>query len=349
MHILHCTYSMEVGGAETMLVDIMNSQVRRGDRVTLLIVNNRESAIVMDTIDSRVEIVRFRRREGANPLLMMARLNMTIARLRPDIVHVHHEKFCRLVLARRRRLIYTVHDLGISMEYSAGVPLAAITHAVADDVKHRLPGARVRTVINGIKIADIARRPDTVPTIFRLVQVGRVFPEKKGQDIAIRALGILKQRGIENIEVSFIGDTFGNPQLPQLARELGVAERVHFEGLRDRDYIYSHLCRFDAMIHPSRYEGFGLTVAEGMAAGLPLILTEHDGPWEVADNGRLCLSGTKDNPESFADAMATLMADYPAALALAREGLEYVRRFDIENTVEAYSRYYLDILSKKHV
>lgn len=345
MHILHCTYSMEVGGTETMLVDIMNAQVARGDRVTLLIVNDRESAQVIDTISPKVKIVRFHRREGSAPLLMMARLNMLIARLRPDIVHVHHEKFCRLVRLRRNRMIYTVHALNITMEYSAGVAMAAITDIVADDIRSRLPGAKVNTVPNGIIIADVIRRPDRKPQTFRLVQVGRLAPELKGQDIAIQALGLLKRRGIENIELTFIGTGAGLDSLRRLAEDENVAERVHFAGIRDRKYIYSHLCDFDAMIHSSRYEGFGLTVAEGMAAGLPLILTEHDGPWEVADNGRLCLSGKNGDAGSFADAIASLMADYPAALSRATEALDYVRRFDISHTVDAYDHYYRNILS----
>jgi len=345
MHILHCTYSMEVGGAETMLVDIMNGQLRRGHRVTLLIVNDRESAQVIDTIDPAVEIVRFRRREGAAPLLMMARLNMTIARLRPDIVHVHHEKFCRLVRLRRKRLVYTVHDLGITMEYSAGVHMAAITDAVASDIRRRLPGAMVTTVTNGIDTAAIKRRKDGIPDVFRLVQVARLMPEKKVQDIAIRAIAILKKRGIENVSLCFIGYGAGLEELRQLARIENVSDRIEFAGIRDRSYIYSHLCQYDAMIHPSRYEGFGLTVAEGMAAGLPLILTEYDGPWEVADHGRLCLSAGKGNAESFADAIEKLMNDYPAALTRAGDALEYVRRFDISRTIEAYDKLYLKNLS----
>lgn len=346
MHILHCTYSMEVGGAETMLVDIMNGQVKRGHRVTLLIVNDRESAQVMNAVDPAVDIVRFRRREGAAPLLMMARLNMAIARLRPDIVHVHHEKFCRLVRLRRSRMIYTVHALNITMEYSAGTAMAAITDVVADDIRGRLPGADVTTVPNGIIVADVARRPEGMPHTFRLVQVGRLEPELKGQDIAIRALGILKRRGTDNVEISFIGTGSGLDSLRRLAENEGVARQIHFEGMRDRGYIYSRLCHYDAMIHSSRYEGFGLTVAEGMAAGLPLILTDHDGPWEVADHGRLCLSAEKGNAESFADAIAALIADYPTALNRAQEALDYVRRFDISHTIEAYDRLYDKVIRK---
>ncbi|MDE5632188.1 MAG: glycosyltransferase family 4 protein, partial [Muribaculaceae bacterium] len=191
----------------------------------------------------------------------------------------------------------------------------------------------------------IERRKDGFPAVFRLVQVARLMPEKKGQDIAIRALAILKKRGIENVSLCFIGYGAGLEELRQLARTENVSDRIEFAGIRDRSYIYSHLCQYDAMIHPSRYEGFGLTVAEGMAAGLPLILTEHDGPWEVADHGRLCLSAEKGSPESFADAIEKLMNDYPAALTRAGEALEYVRRFDISRTIEAYDKLYLKNLS----
>lgn len=329
-----------------MLVDIMNGQARRGDRVTLLIVNDRESAQVMDTIDPAVAIVRMRRREGSAPIVMMARLNMAIARLNPDIVHVHHEKFGRLVLLKRKRMLYTVHALNIPMKYSSGIAMAAITDIVADDVRRRLPGADVSTITNGIRVDDIRRREGGVPSVFRFVQTGRLAPELKGQDIAIRALGILKRRGVENAELHFIGAGSGLDSLRKLAEDEGVAEKVHFEGMRDRDYIYSHLKDYDAMIHASRYEGFGLTVAEGMAAGLPLILTEHDGPWEVADNGRLCLSAEKEDAEGFANAMATLMADYPSYLAKAGEAREYVRRFDISKTIEAYDSLYRRLINQ---
>ena len=335
---------METGGAETMLVDIMNGQISAGHRVTLLIVNYREAESVTGSIDPAVEIIRFHRREGAAPLMMMARLNMTICRLKPDIVHVHHEKFCRLVRMRRSRLLYTVHCLNADMQYCNGVHIAAITDIVGDDVRKRLSNAKVRTVANGIRIDSIPVRKREVSDVFRFLQVGRLSPELKGQDIAIRALGELHRRGIDNVEITFIGAGDGLTALRELAATEGVDDRVHFLGLRDRDYIYSHLHTFDAMVHPSRYEGFGLTVAEGMGAGLPLIVTEHDGPWEVADHGRLCMSVERDNYVSCADAMVEMMNNYAKALILADEAREYVRRFDIARTVESYDKYYSDII-----
>lgn len=341
MNILHCTYSMETGGAETMLVDIINEQVRRGHRVTLLIINDRESYDVLAPLSPQARVVRFHRRQGAAPWLLLARLNWFIARLSPDAVHLHNEKLCRLVRVHRRRALYTVHALDIELKYCRGMAMAAITDTVAEDVRRRLPGAKVQTVLNGIVVDSIPPRGAQAPgNVFKIVQVARLFADIKGQDVLIDALGVLKKEGIDNIEATFIGEGPDLDTLRDLARRNGVENQVVFEGLRTRAYIYPHLKDFDAMVHPSRYEGFGLTVAEGMAAGLPLVLTAHDGPWEVADNGRLCQSVENGNARSCADALRQLMENWPVAAARAARGLDYVRRYDISVTVDGYDKIY---------
>lgn len=332
---------MEVGGAETMLVDIANGQASRGHRVTLLIVNDRESAQVMDALSPRVRVVRFRRREGSAPLLLLARLNATLLRLHPDVVHVHHQNFCRLVRVFRGRLLYTVHNLHIPMDYCRGVRMAAITDAVAADVRARVKGAMVDTVLNGIPVDAIRPRGGAVPgEPFGMVQVGRFDVEQKGQDLLVKALGELHRRGVDGVEVTFIGRGPDEAMLRQLAADEGVADRVHFAGVLSRKEIYDSLACFDAMVHPSRYEGFGLVVAEGMAAGLPLIVTEKDGPWEVAGRGRFCISVPRGDVGALADAIDRLRTHYADALDMAAEGRVYARRYDIANTVDAYQAIY---------
>ncbi len=331
-----------------MLVDIINGQIARGHAVTLLIVNKGINSDLLAKLDPRTKVVAMNRTQGSAPLLMMLRLNMLIARLRPDIIHAHHPKFGRLVQVRRRRLFITIHDVNTPMVYCATSRMVAITDAVEEDIRRRVPNADVRTVYNGIHTDKVVQREWRAPgETFRIVQVARLQAEKKGQDILIRALAELKRRGHKNIEVTFIGTGPDEADLKRLAAEEGVADRVHFEGLRDRKYIYEHLADYDAMVHPSRYEGFGLTIAEGMAAGLPLAVTEGDGPWEVADHGRLCESFRRDSPESCADAIEFIWREYPVPQAAASEGLEYVKRFDISNTVDNYIRLYESAIAKK--
>ena len=79
-------------------------------------------------------------------------------------------------------------------------------------------------------------------------------PEIKGQDLLIRALGILAREGISNISAEFIGDGSGRQQLEELARNEGVLPQVSFAGSLSRRDTYRRLATYDLMIHPSRIE-----------------------------------------------------------------------------------------------
>ena len=88
------------------------------------------------------------------------------------------------------------------------------------------------------------------------------------------------------MSVAFIGEGDSRTFLEKMSADLNVADRVDFLGLKDRDYIYQHLCDYDLMCHPSRFEGFGLTVAEGMVAKLPVLVATGDGPYEIIGQGK---------------------------------------------------------------
>lgn len=347
LHILHIIYNFEVGGAETMLVDIINRQIELGHRVDFLVVNRGIDANLRSRLNPAVNFIAWNRTPGSAPLWMMMRLNLLIAKLKPDVIHAHHHKFGRLVRLYRNRLLITVHAINKPMVYCGTSAMVAITDTVAEDIRARVPNANVRTITNGIRTAEVVARDDRAPgQRLRIVQVARLVADTKGQDILIKALAHLRRTEGDVAEVTFIGAGPDEQRLRQMARELGVEHLVTFEGLRDRKYIYSHLHTFDAMVHPSRSEGFGLIIAEAMAARLPLIVTEHDGPWEVADHGRLCDAVPPDNPEALAAAIWRMRSGYAALKERTDRALEYVERFDISHTVDSYIDYYRSLARK---
>jgi glycosyltransferase involved in cell wall biosynthesis len=65
--------------------------------------------------------------------------------------------------------------------------------------------------------------------------------------------------------------------LARLCRELGVADRVRFEGWVSRDTVLEALMSADAMIAPSMYEGSGFAVAEAVSLGCPVVGTRRGG------------------------------------------------------------------------
>lgn len=341
MKILHCIFSFTVGGSESMLVDIVNEQVKTDD-VTLLIVNGYSDDGLLSALDKRVEVLMMGRREGANPLMLMLRLNWKLRRMNFDVIHIHNHKLAGLIRGLDHKLVFTAHCLNIPMIYAGRVRIIAISNAVRDDIVSRRPSAKVTVIPNGICSDTVSRRDlrmfgDT----FRIVQVGSLNVGYKGQDYLIEAVKILKDCGIDNVSVDFIGKGADLEMLERLAGRLGVSDRVNFLGGRDRAYIYSHLCEYDLMCHPARYEGFGLVVAEGMAAQLPVAVPSEGGPYEVIGCGRFGTTFAPRSAAACADAIKSIYDDYGKALSRVIPAAEHVTtNYSVSSMVARYLSFY---------
>lgn len=338
--MLHIIFSLRTGGAETMLVDIVNHQCRN-DHVTLLIINDEIDRWVRDGISRDVDVVEFRRKQGSSPLLLMWRLNRYIMRLKPDAIHIHNHKLAALVRVRRDRMILTVHDLRVPMKFTRGVKMCAISEAVKADILSRREEANVSVVSNGIHTERIVDRGGRAPADpFKIVEVARLDAAKKGQDILIGALYKLRQLGV-SAELTLIGEGRDREMLEALVRKSGLEGYVHFAGKQTREEIYSQLCEYDAMCHPARYEGFGLTVAEGAAAGLPLIVPDEGGAYELTGNGRFAETFRNGDIESCSQAIFKVIENYPEALDKAREAKKHVEsKFSVETMADSYLNIY---------
>ncbi len=93
------------------------------------------------------------------------------------------------------------------------------------------------------------------------------------------------------------------------AGELGVADTVSFEPPTDRAGVADAMARADLFVHPSRYETFGVVVAEALASGLPIVATRSGGVEDIVDDGRAvtgALVAVDDAPAMAEAILATL-------------------------------------------
>jgi len=240
--------------------------------------------------------------------------------------------------------LITTPDLHIPLEHAGrGTQLIAISEAVKADIQQRT-GRMAMTIPNGIpmdKIEKRTRRASFVGKNMRIVQVSRLDVEKKGQDILIKAVALLKERGIENIEVDFIGEGRSEPRLRQLVQEYCVGNQINFLGLCDRQYIYSHLKEYDLMCHPARYEGFGLTVAEGIAAMLPVLVSDEGGPYEIIKYGEFGYAFRMEDVTDCANQIEYIYNNYDKAMERAGSAYTYVaEQFSVRRMVADYIKAY---------
>ena len=341
MKIVHLIWGLNVGGAEAMLVDIANAQAQEHE-VWVIIGNNDVDRSLLSGLDCRVHGLFLGRPPGSRNPWYTCKLIVSLWRIGADVVHAHQESFIRLKRFLAAPLLLTVHDTRRSLDPSlAGFDsICCISEAVRKDVTARLEIPPPRVVYNGVKFSSIPVKRHYGGAPFRIVQISRLDHEKKGQDLLIRALRVLHDElGETRVTVDFIGDGASREFLQSLAAQCKVADHCHFLGVKSRRDIYARLQGYDLLVQPSRYEGFGLTVVEGIAAGLPVLVSDIEGPLEIIDGGRLGDCFRSDDAAACALEISALIeasrrGDFPRRM---RERIDCARsRFDIGITAENY-------------
>jgi glycosyltransferase involved in cell wall biosynthesis len=107
---------------------------------------------------------------------------------------------------------------------------------------------------------------------------------RKGVDLLARAF-VRLAREMPNVRLRIIGEGELRRTVSQTLHS--VKERVEFVGFKDWDELPHEYARADVLCVPSRYDGWGLVVPEGLAAGLPVIATDRMGAaLEFLETGR---------------------------------------------------------------
>ncbi|MDM9379196.1 glycosyltransferase [Chlorogloeopsis sp. ULAP01] len=127
----------------------------------------------------------------------------------------------------------------------------------------------------------------------------------KGVDVTIRALPQISQ-AFPEVKYLVIGRGDDHPRLAQLAKDLGVAERVVFAGFIPIEELVTHYRLADAYIMPSQ-EGFGIVYLEAMACGVPVLAGDADGSAEPLQDGKLGWRVPHRDPDAVAKACIEIL------------------------------------------
>ncbi len=199
-----------------------------------------------------------------------------------------------------------------------------------------LPPGGVRTIHNGVPDLAVPRPPSRRDGQATIVAVGRLSPQK-GFDVLVRALAL-----VPAARLVLIGQGEEERSLHALTRDVGVADRVSFQGWLDEP---RHLLpSFDIFALPSRLEGFPLSVLEAQLAEVPVVASDVGSVAEAVIPERTGVLVPPDNPQALAAALNALLSDPGKRRRLARAGRELVlERFTATHMARGFARLYREI------
>lgn len=112
--------------------------------------------------------------------------------------------------------------------------------------------------------------------------IGGYGLKTKGQVLVIKALGLLKKKGIKNIEYQLVGSG-DSSKLQEEAKKQNVEDQIVFIGSIPHEQVFDWLDRIDVYIQPSYQEGLCRSVVEAMSRACPVICSDACGERELAD------------------------------------------------------------------
>jgi D-inositol-3-phosphate glycosyltransferase len=170
------------------------------------------------------------------------------------------------------------------------------------------------------------------PTV---LYAGRIQP-LKGVDVAIEAIAMMRT---DHAHFVVIGGPSGNDgpaemtRLINLARELGVADRVSFIPPLRREQLVAFYQAADVVIMPSRSESFGLVAAEAQSCGTPVVAANVGGLSYIIEDGKSGLLVDGHDPAHYAAALDRVLCNPDLAARLSAGATEHSQRFSWETTV----------------
>lgn len=251
---------------------------------------------------------------------------------------------------RRRLAILTERFLGSVTDFTMFV--SAEDHSAAIRERIVKDPSRAITILNGIDLERFPGRPrrSQIATARARIGisadaevigiVGRLIVEKGLREFFAAAAQLCDAR--PKLHVVVVGDVLPKDrdpwkdQLREKVIQAGLSDRFRFTGCFTPD-VYEYLSVLDVLVHPSYKESFGRVIAEGMAAGLPVVATNVRGCRELVIHGETGLLVPHRNVTALTEAIRVLLDDRAMRERMGAAGrARVVERYDEQQVVQRF-------------
>lgn len=361
MKILHVITTLDIGGAERLMVDLLPLLQQDGNQVDLLLFNGVNTPFKEELIKKNVHIYQLSCWKGIkhhyevyNPINIF-RLNRYLDNY--DIIHTHNTA-CQYYVAlavkfsKRPILVTTEHstynrrrswklfkrvDERMYSKYAAIVCISQ--QACANLIDYIACPNKIHVIHNGI---DVSRFSKSSRDISRnnsfLISMIAAFRKEKNHETVLKAVSRLPK----NYRLQLAGRDFDEkvPTLKQMCVDLGIQNQVDFLGARSD--VPELLEKSDIVVLSSHWEGFGLAAVEAMASGRPLVASDVGGLRDVV-RGAGVLFPQGDDKE-LAVKIQWLCEHPDEYHEIAERCQERARQYDISIMADNYLQLYKQLL-----
>lgn len=343
MKILQVVTLSGLGGAQSVVANLSNSLVQRGNEVA--VIAGEGDGKLFDILEPDIKRVQLnslvRRLSPLNEIKTLFALRKYYHEFHPDIIHLHSSKAALLgrIALPKSKIVYTVHGFdSIRLAYRKFLPLEKILQhrcsaivgvSKYDEINLKKEGIinNVSTVYNGIYPPSLLT-DDPFGHITgykgKVLCIARLSPQKNHQ-LYIETARLLPQYAFIWIDNQYTPD-FEYP------------DNMFFMGNIPNAGTYIKFA--DLFMLPSNYEGLPMVIIEALSQGVPVVASDVGGITELLDGKNGCALNNDAN--AMADKIAEIISKSETERNImsrcARQ--TYQSKFTVEKMTDGYTKIY---------
>jgi len=201
------------------------------------------------------------------------------------------------------------------------------------------PSQQIEVITNGIDRETFSPGDERDTEKKRIICVGRLIERKGIRELLEAMPSILKK--IPNAHLDLVGTGDLDASLAEQIEGSGLSAHVTMHGSVDHDELPVLLRRASVFALPSHAEGMSNALLEGIACGLPVVVTDTGGTAELLDGNGLLIP--IQSPPAIADALIEILADEKKREQMAEASLRVADRYSWHRMAREYFKIYRQI------
>jgi glycosyltransferase involved in cell wall biosynthesis len=353
-----------IGGTEMHTVSLVKALASGGYHNSICCYYDYDSSMVSKLEEQGSEVFLLGLRPSDGLFVLLVKLIALFKKIKPDIIHVQYIApglipIIAAKVAGIKMVFATLHQPGRPYGWKPKI-LIRIAAYLCDaffcnsksvekswfedcqvfDPEKMDPMRKHFTIYNGVDIGSIERivkqtdkeslKESLNIESKRVVGIVGRLRKEKGHQILLESMRVVIQELPDTVLI-VVGDGPDRPHLEEMARKLSIDGLVKWLGQKDPDEVLRLYSIMDVVVVPSLFEGFGLTAAEAMASGKPVVASEVDGIREVIEKDATGFLVPPGNIQALGNAVKKILSDCKRREAFGIRGKERVlRNFSIQ-------------------
>ncbi len=363
--IMFVISSLVGGGAEHVVVNLINNLDRKKYEILLVIFENKLD--LESNLNIPIKIVCLYKKTRWDFLKIIFKLRKTIGDYEPDsiisflqytnIVTVLSTLFqirnYTLIISERSypRKYLTTTRLGylkrwlMSFTYKRADKIITVSKAIKRVLEEdfSIPPEKIKVVYNPVSLEEIIFKSQKAVEhpFFKdgnaqvIISAGRLVKLKR-YDRLLRVFSLIR-KSQKTARLIILGKGILKRELENLALKLKINKFVSFVGYKDNPYAW--MSKADIFVLSSAYEGFPNVLIEAMACGVPVISTDClSGPREIITNGKNGILVPVGDERKLAEAILDLLNNEKKRKKFSLEAKKRVKDFEAKKIVTQYAK-----------